>query len=1743
MGIIRRIAAALTGDIAEAIDAASPPSGGGGGPVIDRAPINTLSPQVSGNALVGQTLTGSNGGWLAQPAPTFTYEWTRNDVPIAGATAATYTLVTADAGQLVAFRVTATNTQGTQVANSASTYVFRVPASVNAPVISGAAPMGSLLSSTAGTWTGNPTPALTYQWYRAGGMINGATSSTYTTVQLDVGMVIDCRVTGTNAVGSATRTSNTITVTAALTLPVNTATPTVTGSTALGSVLTTTNGTWTGNPAPTITRQWLRDGTPIAGATATTYTTVTDDLGRAIVCRVTATNSQGASSTNSNTIVPTAALAAPTITTAPTVTGPTVVGGTLYSDTGTWAGNPGPSFTFEWLRGASVIAGATASTYVTTGADVGQAIRSRVTATNSEGSANSSSNTITIVAQPVAPSNTVAPAITGTLTEGSALTCSTGTWTGTAPITYAYQWRANGAPIGGATSATYVTTGQAGASITCMVTASNTQGNVAALSNAVTVTAVPTAPSIVISPTVTGLAVVGSTLSCTTGTWSGTAPITYTYAWYRGAGAIAGATSATYVSVVGDIGSAVTCRVTATNGIGNATQPSSNAITPTAAPVAPSNTVAPVVSGSAIEGSTLACTTGTWTGDAPITFTRQWRANGTAIPGQTGASFITTGNVGNVITCTVTASNATGSASQVSNGITVTAVPASPSNTVAPVISGGTTVGQTLTCTTGTWTGDAPITYAYQWLRDGMIVTGSSASRVIIAGDVGAVLTCRVTATNGAGSADQVSNGITAVAAPTVPANTVAPVVSGSAVMGSTLTSTTGTWTGTAPITYTYQWRRAATNIAGATAATYVTVLADVAAAITCRVTGTNAAGNAAGTSNAITVTSVPANTALPTISGTRLLGAVMTVTNGTWTGSPTPTYTRQWTRNGTNIAGATSASYTAVQADVGTILACRVTATNSAGATSATATGSVINALPVNTAAPVVSGSAVMGATLTTTNGTWSGYPTPTYTYAWLRAGTPIAGATAATYVTVLADVGTAVTCRVTATNDVGAVNATSNATTITGANTAPVNTVAPAVTGANVVGSVLTCGTGTWTGNPTPTFTYAWYRGAGAISGATANTYTLVTGDVGQNITCRVTGTNVVDSATATSNIIVGAESTSGSVLYYTSANGVIGDDGHSYQRGTGGAGYQHAYTEFGADGKKYVEMQINQINGGDMAVAIYGGSVYNPPATGGGIGFTSGQPGISIYNAGVGAIQWGANGGATSGNIGANLAGPLPASFTIGICIDPATRRVWFRRTGQAGWAGGGDPAAGTTPSVTLGGTDEIRVGFMANTAATNATAYMRRTAEFEDAAPSGFTLWGEALTPVAPTNTVAPAVTGGAQQGSTLTTTMGTWIGTPTPVLSRQWRRGAADIAGATALTYVTTSDDVGLVVTCRITAVNSSGSVYADSNGTTVTTAPLTAPVNTVAPVVSGSSTIGHVLTVGNGTWTGNPAPTFTYQWRRALVDISGETAATYTTVTADDGIAITCRVTGTNSQGNSYAISNAITPATTPDYATWANPLPSLTISPDGLTAYKNGAADPPHYGHCNMSSPLSGKVYVEVLATFDAPYGNASVINFYGGTLGPEDYQATASVGQMWGEPGVAIGITSQWTAICYANYGMGTNEVGNSSWYDFDRTPFPVTRRFMFAIDADLRRIWARTADGPVGWIGGGNPVTNTTPSVIINGTSPIYMGATSARPANTLVLLLPADFTGTVPSGFTPGILQEGLIGGGAGGGVGM
>jgi hypothetical protein len=190
------------------------------------------------------------------------------------------------------------------------------------------------------------------------------------------------------------------------------------------------------------------------------------------------------------------------------------------------------------------------------------------------------------------------------------------------------------------------------------------------------------------------------------------------------------------------------------------------------------------------------------------------------------------------------------------------------------------------------------------------------------------------------------------------------------------------------------------------------------------------------------------------------------------------------------------------------------------------------LQAAPVNTAPPTISGTPTVGQMLTASDGTWSNSPT-SFGYQWLRCNgggnscISVANGTQKTYMLVGADAGRTMRVRVTATNVDGS-NSTESAQTDAVApatsSAAPKNTARPTISGTTRVGQTLTATEGTWSGNPT-SFAFQWQRcyadivACTSVVGATARTYLLRIGDLGYRLRVKVTARNAKGATTANS------------------------------------------------------------------------------------------------------------------------------------------------------------------------------------------------------------------------------------------------------------------------------------------------------------------------------------------------------------------------------------------------------------------------------------------------------------------------------------------------------------------------------------------------------------------------------------------------------------------------------------------------
>ncbi len=283
-------------------------------------------------------------------------------------------------------------------------------------------------------------------------------------------------------------------------------------------------------------------------------------------------------------------------------------------------------------------------------------------------------------------------------------------------------------------------------------------------------------------------------------------------------------------------------------------------------------------------------------------------------------------------------------------------------------------------------------------------------------------------------------------AAATPPVVTTQPSVSGTAQRGETLVAQSGSWSGTTPIAFAYQWRRCSSSggdcgNVGSNSATYTLGSGDGGHTIRIQVTASNSAGSAQAVSGATAVVSagaLPVNTAAPVVSGTTQDGHTLSVSRGSWTSTLSLGYSYRWARcdsggnNCATISGATSSNYKLGSADVGHRMQGIVVARNSAGSTEAgsarTDVVRPVGVAPQTTARPSLAGTTTAGQTLTVTGGSWSGTQPITLAFRWVRcpangAGPceTIAGATQQSYVLTAADVGRTVQAFVTATNAFG--------------------------------------------------------------------------------------------------------------------------------------------------------------------------------------------------------------------------------------------------------------------------------------------------------------------------------------------------------------------------------------------------------------------------------------------------------------------------------------------------------------------------------------------------------------------------------------------------------------------------------------------------------------------------------------------------------------------------------------------------
>jgi PKD repeat protein len=669
----------------------------------------------------------------------------------------------------------------------------------------------------------------------------------------------------------------------------------------------------------------------------------------------------------------------PANTTPPSIEGTAQDGKTLTATAGAWSGATPISYAYQWQSCNSAggecqdIEGATEQSYALTSADLETELRVRVTATNPGGSAQVSSAASAVV-ESGPPDELEAPSIGGGQNAGERLYAEPGLWGGTG-TELSYQWErcdATGgecAAIAGAIAAEYeLGEGDIGATMRLRVGASNELGSVTALSPATpTIGAATLTLANNFEPSLSGTAQNGQTLTVSPGAWTGVEPIVYTYSWSRcdaygsECEERSGEHGASYTLGTEDVGYTIRALVTTTDASGSLVRAVATS-QPVAAEPGPLDAQAPSVAGTPVEGLTLHAIPGTWSGSGTVGYAYQWERCGedgescAAIEGASSASYaLVAGDVGSAVRVLVTASDEGGSSQAVSVPTPTIGAPA-PLDASPPSISGLGEVGEPMSANPGIWSGEGAISFSYQWRRCNEagaecadIVGATSETYVPNETDAGMTLRVAVSAVDPSGTASATSAASAVIAStPTAPTDVLSPTVEGALTEGQTLSAKPGTWYGSEPISYGYQWQRCneegeeCADIAGATSETYVLAEADVGATIRVLVTATNSAGSESAESPAGETVGAPgppaASGEAPAIRGEAKVGRQLFAEKGGWSGSRPLTYAYRWERcdaageTCAAIAEATEPSYTPTSEDTSHTLRLTETAENTLG-------------------------------------------------------------------------------------------------------------------------------------------------------------------------------------------------------------------------------------------------------------------------------------------------------------------------------------------------------------------------------------------------------------------------------------------------------------------------------------------------------------------------------------------------------------------------------------------------------------------------------------------------------------------------------------------------------------------------------------------------------------------------------------------------------------------------------------------
>ena len=1066
----------------------------------------------------------------------YAYQWQADGVAITGATNRNYQLKEAEVGKKLTVTVSFNDDAGYH--ESLTSSATRAVVNVNDPpagtvTIHGTAAEDQILTADIRALTdADGLGPISYQWQADGGNIAGATESSYTLTQGEVGTKITVVASYTDGHGTFESKSSAATVAVA---NVNDAPSLfagetlIIGSAVVGEELFVNSGELSDEDGPDVlsitSYQWQADGIKIDGATDSSYVLTSADAGKSISVKVTYTDAFN------NPEQFTSAATAAVVTNAHPQNGSIAISGNLTQGetltatvndvdgfgtiTYQWRVNTGSAAAPEWTN----IAGATGATLLLKEALVGKQLQVSASYTDNKGTIESPDSSATAAVANVNDNPAGNVTITGTAKQGETLIAGNtlADLDGIPAGAITYKWQANGSDIAGAAGDHY-TLKQAEVGKTITVIAHYTDGhgyeeNVPSASTVAVINSNDFPTGIV---KITGSGQQGEMLTASNTLADADGMGTVSYQWQANGVNISGAENDSYQLTQEEVGKAITVTASYTDG-GGTLESVRSVATSSILNVNDRPTGGVTIDGNAKQGQRLTVNTSAlYDADgmpAQALLNYQWQAGGLNIDGANSSSYLLTqSEVGKAITVKVSYIDLQGTSESVRSGATgnVANVNDLPTGTVT--IRGTPTQGETLSATNNLVDRDGPPTLAisYQWQADGVDIAGAVDSYYeLTQSDVGKRMAVVASYTDAFTKAEHVSSIATAAIANINDAPTGTITISGNASQGQTLTANTMALSDVDGLgSFSYQWQAGGVNITGAINSSYTLTNSEVDKPIKVIVSYTDGFGKAESVISSQTRlvrNTNDAPTGSVTITGTPTQNATLTASNTLADADGLGDITYQWQADGETIDGATEGTYKLTQDEVGkriTVVASYTDGHGTLESIPSAVTALVANVNDPPTGTVTVSGTATQGQTLTVTNSIADIDGLGAISYQWTAAGSNISGAYGSSLTLTESQLGKKIAVVASYTDGQGHPESVSsnNTATVKNLNDAPQGEVT--ISGVLKVGKTLSADNTLTDADGLGAISYQWKANGKDIDGATDREYTLTTAEKGQTM-----------------------------------------------------------------------------------------------------------------------------------------------------------------------------------------------------------------------------------------------------------------------------------------------------------------------------------------------------------------------------------------------------------------------------------------------------------------------------------------------------------------------------------------------------------------------------------------------------------------------------------------------------------------